>query len=329
MAHALKRLFVLRVHLDVAEEREVVAGLRTDARCARRYAASDGVGPAAPRRASAFCAVGEQLHPPGLRRTASPRAASPFFSYALRQRLVAILLASTSGWLNGLMPRIEPATAVAISQRKNSSARSSLSATAIAHDRMARLLEGATAASCAGRRARLFQPQIGEEPIVAVHAGAPSGSPIDRDDALAFLAGRFGDELLEPGAEARECRRRDERQLVAARLRERTPRIVPSTTPGFSSGGTPGSHGVHHERGCVEEAARRRAPITAAGTRPKFDSAENRPPMLGTPTKMCRKRVGLARSVSSFEPGSVIATKCGCRPRRRRPPASPARRSTA
>jgi len=28
--------------------------------------------------------------------------------------------------------------------------------------------------------------------------------------------------------------------------------------------------------------------MTAAGTKPKFDSAEYRPPMLGTPKKMCR-----------------------------------------
>jgi len=44
----------------------------------------------------------------------------PVDSYWLVSFFVSILLASTSGWLNALMPMIEPATAVAISQRKNS-----------------------------------------------------------------------------------------------------------------------------------------------------------------------------------------------------------------
>src|SRR6266849_5269536 len=44
----------------------------------------------------------------------------PVVSYWLVNFLVSILLASTSGWLKALMPMMEPATAVAISQRKNS-----------------------------------------------------------------------------------------------------------------------------------------------------------------------------------------------------------------
>src|SRR5258708_1772361 len=42
------------------------------------------------------------------------------FSNAVVNSRVLILAASTSGWLNGLMARIAPATAVAISNRKNS-----------------------------------------------------------------------------------------------------------------------------------------------------------------------------------------------------------------
>ena len=46
----------------------------------------------------------------------------PLLLYASVSLRVSILLASTSGWLNALMPMIEPATAVANSQRKNSCA---------------------------------------------------------------------------------------------------------------------------------------------------------------------------------------------------------------
>jgi hypothetical protein len=42
---------------------------------------------------------------------------------------------------------------------------------------------------------------------------------VDRDDALALLAGRFRDELLEPRAEVVDPRRRDQGQLVAAARR--------------------------------------------------------------------------------------------------------------
>src|SRR5437868_5812471 len=44
----------------------------------------------------------------------------PARSYSVVRLRVAILLASTSGWLNALIPMMDPATAVAISQRKNS-----------------------------------------------------------------------------------------------------------------------------------------------------------------------------------------------------------------
>src|SRR5436309_6987658 len=48
----------------------------------------------------------------------------PVVSYSVVSLRVAVLLASTSGWLNVLIPSTEPATAVANSQRKNSAPRS-------------------------------------------------------------------------------------------------------------------------------------------------------------------------------------------------------------
>ena len=50
-------------------------------------------------------------------------------------------------------------------------------------------------------------------------------------------------------------------------------------------------------------------PHRAAGTRPKTDSAEKRPPTVGSPRNTPRKersRASLSRSL----PGSVMATKC-------------------
>ena len=90
------------------------------------------------------------------------------------------------------------------------------------------------------------------------------------------------------------------RPLVAS-----TPRIVPRTTPGFSSIGT------HEEQACTISSARSRnfatsTPMMAAGTIPKFERAEYRPPMLGTPKRMCLKP-SLSATCCILEPGSVTA----------------------
>src|SRR5436309_1102337 len=83
------------------------------------------------------------------------------------------------------MPRTAPAIAVATSQRKNSPPRSSLSR------------------------------------IVSVTTGRPAeGLTLHRHDALALLACALRDELLDPVAEGRDLRRRDERDLVATLRRE-------------------------------------------------------------------------------------------------------------
>ena len=48
------------------------------------------------------------------------------------------------------------------------------------------------------------------------------------------------------------------------------------------------------------------SPIAAAGTRPKSDSTEYRPPMLGMPNAIWRNRSRSA-IVCNFDPGSVMA----------------------
>ena len=62
----------------------------------------------------------------------------------------------------------------------------------------------------------------------------------------------------------------------------RTPKIAPRTTPGLSSAGR------HAEQETAISSARSNnlrasTPMMAAGTMPKSDSAEYRPPMLGSP----------------------------------------------
>ena len=128
-----------------------------------------------------------------------------------------------------------------------------------AHDRMPARSSAATASSCFGIRfAR--QPQIDEQAIRAVDVGRAQRLGVDRDEALALLAGRFGEELLEPGAEIGDAGRGDDRDLVAARLCRARPGSSPSTTPGFSAGGTLAAQERTIICGALEQRCRRRGP---------------------------------------------------------------------
>ena len=98
------------------------------------------------------------------------------------------------------MPMIEPATAVAISQRKNSWPSCIGSETDDPHHRLAGRFER-------GDRPLLLvvlvggEAQIGEDAVIAVDRRRAQRLGVDRHDALAELAGRFGEQLFEPGAE--------------------------------------------------------------------------------------------------------------------------------
>ncbi len=76
------------------------------------------------------------------------------------------LAASTLGWSKGLMPRRWPATAVAISHRKNCSPRVVQIAQAQANHRLPGVLQ-----SLHGGIVGVvsIQPQVDEEAVVAVH----------------------------------------------------------------------------------------------------------------------------------------------------------------
>ncbi|MNC87017.1 hypothetical protein D3C83_27110 [compost metagenome] len=85
-----------------------------------------------------------------------------------------------------------------------------------------------------------------------------------------------------------------------------TPSAMPSSTPGFCAG----SSFAHAATiGCVRSMKPSMSmPAAAAGPSPKLESAEKRPPMLGTPGRMAAKCSRLAL-VSKALPGSVIAMK--------------------
>ncbi len=61
-----------------------------------------------------------------------------------------------------------------------------------------------------------FGADVDEEAVVAVGCRLAERFAVDRDQALAVLAGGFGDQLLGPGAEIGDFRGRQDRHLVAA-----------------------------------------------------------------------------------------------------------------
>ena len=89
--------------------------------------------------------------------------------------------------------------------------------------------------------------------------------------------------------------------------RAAAPSTTPRTSPGLSS---PGRSAAQASAMTSARSSRRGTltPMAAAGTMPKWESAEKRPPTLGSPWKTFRKPsrwACLSRSV----PGSVMATK--------------------
>ena len=124
------------------------------------------------------------------------------------------LASCTFGWSNGLMPSTQPATAVANSAKKKTRPRSD----APCDD------QGDRGVSGLGERRHLLVEllvglvavaQVGEDAVVAVGIGLAERLVGHRQDALALLAGRLGDQLLDPEAEARDRLGDDEGELVA------------------------------------------------------------------------------------------------------------------
>ena len=124
--------------------------------------------------------------------------------------------------------------------------------------------------SLAGQPARLVQRRSDEAAVVAVALGVTDRLADDRHDALPGLAGALGDELLGPVAEAGQTRRGEDGELVAAGQRgladERAER-----RPGLPAAAARQASAMRRP---ARAAPPRSTPWSAAGTRPKTDSAE-------------------------------------------------------
>ena len=97
------------------------------------------------------------------------------------------------------------------------------------------------------------QAQEHEQPIVAVDAGAVRSLVVDGDEPLAVLAGRLGDQLFQPGAEAVDPGRRDDRHLVAPELRPGDAQDRAQHDAGVLLDRHARHAGVHHRARSVQE----------------------------------------------------------------------------
>ena len=138
-------------------------------------------------------------------------------------RLVASLASWTLGWSNGLIPSTQPAVAIANSAKKKIRPRSCGPVDLAHDDRVAGLAQRRDLG--VGRLVgRVAVAQVQEGAVVAVDAGVADRLVGDRQDALALLARRLRDELLDPQPEGLQRRVDDVGQLVAACLGQLAPR---------------------------------------------------------------------------------------------------------
>ena len=107
-----------------------------------------------------------------------------------------------------------------------------------------------------------FGADIDEEAVVAVKRGIAERLAIDRDQALAFLAGGFGDQLFGPGAEIGDLFRRRNRHLVAA-FEAGEPHRQPELHARVFMRRHVGAAGAHHRKRMRDQAAN----VDAGGSR--------------------------------------------------------------
>ena len=130
-------------------------------------------------------------------------------------------------------------------------------------------------------------PHIHEQAIVAVNLRRAQRFAIDWNQALSLLSRGFSKQLFKPRAEIGNSRRSDERHFVAAvfapafqaQLRAARPDLHPPEPEHRTLSPFP----ARASRKCFTF-----TPCTVAGSIPKFESAEYRPPMLGTPAAIAR-----------------------------------------
>src|SRR5262245_32578913 len=215
----LKRLFVGRIHFDVTEDREVVAirgavEMRFQV-CRERWRGSHGVA-----QRLGVLLVGKQFDPLAFEeRCLGGKRARLFVLAGQRfRRDLARFDIGLVEWIDAKhgagdcgrdLPAHELFGEVVLGGDANGD------------DRFAGSLERRDGGVLRGVRC-ILEAKIREEAIVAVRRRGTDRFAIDGNDALAVLARRFGDQLLEPRAEIVNARRGNQRQLVLSARRRYT-----------------------------------------------------------------------------------------------------------
>ena len=151
----------------------------------------------------------------------------------------------------------------------------------------------ASSSSCAvvfGRGA-----QIDEEAVVAVDGGVAERLAVDRDQALAVLAGRLGDQLLDPGAEIGDARARRGSSPCRGPRSPASAQREAELHAGIFGRRHVGAAGAHHRQRCDRGSARRRCrrPRPAPGRTATAPNSARR--SSGSPWKMCAEALAAWR----------------------------------
>ncbi len=99
-----------------------------------------------------------------------------------------------------------------------------------------------------------FGPDIDEEAVIAVKRNVAERLAVDRNEALAFLAGGFRNQLFGPGAEVGDLLRGDDRHLVAA-LEAGEAHREPELHARVFMRRHVGAAGAHHGKRVLDQAA--------------------------------------------------------------------------
>jgi hypothetical protein len=113
---------------------------------------------------------------------------------------------------------------------------------------------------------------VHEQAVVTVAVGGRQALAVDRNDRLALLAGRLGDQLLDPGADVPQRRRGHQRELVPPELRGLAEH---DAEPHRGVGGRGDVRGEARViASALSSSGASSTPLAAAGTSPKSESTE-------------------------------------------------------
>ena len=170
--------------------------------------------------------------------------------------LVLSLAACTLGWSKGLISSTQPTTAVASSKSTMMRPRSAAPWVSIVMTGCSASVRRPTTASLSAAPARGVM-QVQEDAVAAVGLRRAERLVGHRQHALAVLARRLGDQLLDPQPVGLDRRVDDEGQLVAARERQLADRAAEPEA------GVGGRVGITQRRTELRRAAQQRAQVGA------------------------------------------------------------------